>query len=377
MKKKIITFLVIVLVIVLAIITQRIIFNKIDSENNTNIAAEEENKEKKEDSTNMAISVVPTMSDSISGNSIWCGTFQLVWNEMIDKKVKQDIIFNPQQTMAKNLNKKEFKAKDISEDDYYKTFGLQTKELKETIEKAIKEKFDETSDVLNNVEWYDTEEQAYGKYTAYAILKKIFTFEYNFIDLKPSEFENGAYENIKYFGVKTDTDNKVKRQIEILYYKNDEDFAVKLSTKEGENIILCNRPEGDTFKEIYNNINKNKKSYKGSKVLGKIDDFKMPNLKFDILRTYDELCGKEFKEKDGTIDKINTAIQTIQLELDKKGGMLKSESITTFESSGVNNNKNKPKHLYLDDSFAMFLVEDGKNTPYYASKITDITKFQK
>lgn len=379
-KRKVIIFLVIVLLVVFAVITQRVIFHKIDSENDTNAIAKEENKQSEEDETKTSnyINVVPTMKDEISVDSVWCGTFQLVWNEMIKNKVKQDIIFNPKETMAENLNKKEFSDKDLSEEDYYTNFGLQTKEIKETIEKAIKEKFNEKSDVLDSINWYDTNEQAYGKYISYAMLQKIFTFEYNFIDLDEAEFENGAYKNIKYFGVNSDTDTRIKEQIKILYYNNDEDFAVKLTTKEKENIILCNNPKGENFREIYDNINKNEKSYKGSKYLTKIDDFKMPNLKLDILREYDELCGKEFKEKDGTIDKISAAIQTIKLELNKEGGKLKSEAITNTYSASIRDSKKEiPKHLYLDDSFAMFLVEEEKDTPYYASKITDITKFQK
>ena len=30
----------------------------------------------------------------------------------------------------------------------------------------------------------------------------------------------------------------------------------------------------------------------------------------------------------------------------------------------------------IDDTFAIFLIEDDKDTPYFAGKITDITKFQ-
>lgn len=378
-KRKIIIFLVTVVLIVLAVITQRVIFHKIDSENNTNVIASEESKQSEEETkVSNYINVVPTMKDEISVDTVWCGTFQLAWNEMIKNKVKQDIIFNPKETMAENLNKKEFSDKDLSEKDYYTNFGLQTKELKETIEKDIEDKFNEKSDMLDSINWYDTEEQAYGKYISYAMLLKIFTFEYNFIDLDEGEFENGAYQNIKYFGVNNDTDTRIKKQIKILYYNNDEDFAVELTTKEKENIILCNNPKGKNFREIYDNINKNAKSYNGTKSLTNIDDFKIPNLKLDVLREYDELCEKEFKEKDGTIDKFSAAIQTIKLELNKEGGKLKSEAITGVYNTSIRDAKKEtPKHLYLDDSFSMFLVEEGKDTPYYASKITDITKFQK
>ena len=119
-KRKIIIFLVTVVLIVLAVITQRVIFHKIDSENNTNVIASEESKQSEEETkVSNYINVVPTMKDEISVDTVWCGTFQLAWNEMIKNKVKQDIIFNPKETMAENLNKKEFSDKDLSEKDYY------------------------------------------------------------------------------------------------------------------------------------------------------------------------------------------------------------------------------------------------------------------
>ena len=39
------------------------------------------------------ITVVPTMNDTITADSSWCGTFQLVWNDMKNEVVKKDIVF--------------------------------------------------------------------------------------------------------------------------------------------------------------------------------------------------------------------------------------------------------------------------------------------
>lgn len=35
------------------------------------------------------ITVVPTMRDTITADSSWCGTFQLVWNDMKNDVVKK------------------------------------------------------------------------------------------------------------------------------------------------------------------------------------------------------------------------------------------------------------------------------------------------
>ena len=34
------------------------------------------------------------------------------------------------------------------------------------------------------------------------------------------------------------------------------------------------------------------------------------------------------------------------------------------------------REFFLDDTFALFLIESGKDTPYFAALIDDITKFQ-
>lgn len=387
LKKRLITILIVIAFILLAIFIQRLIYHKIDEENpvskvqnNTSEPVAEENKteEPKEEEKLVddgEIKVVPTMNDEILGNAAWCGTLQLAWNDLMEKS-GGELIFDPEITMATNLNKKDFTKENVSEDDYYQTYGLQTKKLKEKIEKNLKDKFDETSDILDGFQWYDTEKEAGSTYFFYAILKKVFNFEYVFEDLDDGIFENGKYKDVKYFGVTTSTDERVREQIRILYYNNDEDFAVSLKTKEGEDIILCNNPDGKNFKEIYDNINNKNKQYSGMRILEDIDDFKMPNLKFDLKETYGEFAGKSFTTENGSTGSINQMVQTIELELNKKGGKLKSEAAISADITSTIEEPKTPKHLYLDDSFVMFLVEEDKDTPYFAVKISDISKFQ-
>lgn len=99
------------------------------------------------------ITVVPTMNDKITADSSWCGTFQLGWNDMKNEVVKQDVVFTPQLEMVENLNKEDFDESMLSEEYYYKIYGLKTLELKSKIENGIKEKFNQTSDILDDLDW--------------------------------------------------------------------------------------------------------------------------------------------------------------------------------------------------------------------------------
>lgn len=68
------------------------------------------------------ITVVPTMDDTITTDSSWSGTFQLIWNDMKNELVKKDIEFNPQLDIIENLNKEDFNKLIISEDYYFKIY---------------------------------------------------------------------------------------------------------------------------------------------------------------------------------------------------------------------------------------------------------------
>ena len=97
-----------------------------------------------------SIEVLPTMNtQSTAQNRIWVGTFQLVWNELTDKIVKAPVKFlDFDSQMANNLNQKQFKKSNLNEKSYYVKSGIVSPALKAEIEKNIKSKFHETSDIL-------------------------------------------------------------------------------------------------------------------------------------------------------------------------------------------------------------------------------------
>lgn len=332
-------------------------------------------KEKEEILTNNnsknGITTVLSLEDEISNNTIWCGTFQLIWNDLKNDLAKQDIIFNPQMKVVENLNKETFTTKDLSEKYYYKKVGVQSIELKNEIEKAIKDKFDETSDILDNFNWENTDPE---NYFLYAMLKKEFKFEKAF-----NEFENGnfgEYENISYFGIeKNEKSDELRDQVEVLYYENKENFAIKLKTKQEDEVILCKNPEGKTFNEIYENIINKEKIYKGNKNIENGELVKVPNLKIDEKKEFTEIEEKPFLFSNDDTYVIEKAMQTIKFELDKTGGKIKSEAGMMVNKATAVIMEEK-REFAIDNTFAIFLKEEGKDKPYFAGKINDITKFQ-
>ena len=332
------------------------------------------------------ITVVPTMNDTITTDSSWCGTFQLVWNDMKNEVVKKDVIFNPQLDMVKNLNKEDFSETMLSEDYYYKIYGLKSLALKEQIENGIKEKFNQTSDILDDFDWSESEldnpnNPDERRYFFYTMLYRKFEFLQEFDKLDNSKFGN-KYNDIQYFGIDENTENSVGNQIKVLYYNSKDDFAIIVNTKTDDEVIFCKSPTGSNFNEIYENMNNEADKYTGSKSFKNVDEFKAPNLEFDEKKEYTELENKKFETADPYYDtaEIQKAIQTIKFSLDEKGGEIKSEAAIDMKmDTSLVETKPKadePRYFYVDDTFAIFLREKNKPKPYFAGRIDDITKFQ-
>ena len=65
-----------------------------------------------------------------------------------------------------------------------------------------------------------------------------------------------------------------------------------------------------------------------------------------------------------------------RLKFFKKGGKIKSKAGMMNKVLGILK-KTEKREFNVDNPFSIFLIENGKEKPYFAAKIGDITKFQK
>lgn len=325
------------------------------------------------------ITIVPTMDDKITTDSSWCATFQLVWNDMKNEIVKTDVVFNPQLEMVENLNKESFTEDMLSDEYYFKIYGFKNLELKEKIQKGIKEKFNQTSDILDDFDWNndaldDPTSLDVRRYFFYTMLYREFEYKSKFSVLDNAKF--GEYEDIKYFGVNKNSKEAVRKQIEVLFYNSKDDFAVKIKTKDNDEVIFYKNPEGETFKEIYDSMMKKTNEYEESRDFSEKDFFMAPILSFNVKREYKELANKKFNTADGNIAMIEKAIQSIKFSLDETGGKVKSEAgVDSWKTTSMAGEE-KTRYFNVNDTFALFLKEETKDVPYLALRVDDITKYQ-
>ncbi|MBQ8887523.1 MAG: hypothetical protein IJY61_07485 [Candidatus Gastranaerophilales bacterium] len=295
-------------------------------------------------------------------SDLWCVTFQLVWNEFMQKITNgQPVQFvggNP--PIADELNKQNYTKDILSNNSYYIADGKISKSLKRKIERAIKKKFKETSDILDFVDW-----NAKDSYLFYSMLKKEFNYQNPFDELASLKFNNSV-EKVKYFGIHPASSSNVRENVQILFYNSPDEYAVRILTKENEDVILFRTDKDDNFENYYSYVVENS----SVEPFTKYDNLRVPEINVDKMVSYNDLIGKQIS---GTKYVISQALQTIKFKLDRKGGSLKSEAVIGVMKMSLIN-PDKERDFFFDKPFVIFLKEQCKDKPYYAMKV-DTTEY--
>lgn len=305
----------------------------------------------------------PVTTQNLETNSAWVGTFQLAWNEFIENRLDGKIVeFDDETTLdvIDELNKMEFTKDYLSEKDYYLTVSEANPNLKKEISKNLDKKFGiKNSQMLEQLDFSGGR----NSYIIYAMLVKKFEFLNPFDRLQEMPF-NDSEVKVKYFGINGVTDEKVYNNLEILFYDGyDEDLAVKIYTKEGEELILY-RPDilDKSFNELYKEIEEKSKSFDGEKKFVDGDYLKIPYMEVDTIISYEELCGKTIKGTNGVY--IEKALQNVKFSLNEKGGSLISEATIQDVTLGTSD-----RYFTFHKPFVIFMKEENKERPYFALKI--------
>ena len=320
------------------------------------------------------INIVPTMQSEITENSVWCATFQLVWEDFQYKLLENNFTVNGERNKTiDSLLANKIGEKILSEKDYYKIIGKKTIKLKEEIEKELIKRFNERSSILDKVDFREKTDNI----LIYTMLKKIFLFKHKFDELDKEEFGKSK-EKIEYFGINKKTKNieELANQIKVLFYNTYDEYSIMLKTNKEDRIILYRTNNNYNFASAFNEIKNKSKNYSNTNFKNK-DTLKVPKLNFNILQNYDELIGKTFiRSSDNEIFKISQAMQTIEFELDETGGKVKSEALINVGETAIRRPQtNVARHFDFNDTFYLFLIEKGKEKPYLALRVQDIKDF--
>jgi len=328
---------------------------------------------------NSKVTLTPTFTSQITPvdtNKVWCGTFNLVWNDFQNEYMKRPIEFEEGYSLlADELNKQVFTVNELSEDSYYKIYGNLSISLKNKIENGIKEKFGEESQILDQLDWNRPNDLI-----LYAMLKKEFHYLYPFkSEVEDIKFFYGDSQSkyIKAFGIEYDDldilENKDDyNNVEVLFYNSKDDFAIRLKTKEKEDVLLYKtNGKGKSFEELYKELNEKKNQFTGNSSFVSGDILSIPYISINEEINYDELCFKIIKGTQG--EYIQKALQSINFELNNTGGSVKSETAMSVTQKGIKDmmRDEDDRDFIFNSSFVLFVKEEDKSKPYFSLYIDD------
>ena len=191
----------------------------------------------------------------------------------------------------------------------------------------------------------------------------------NFNDYKWT-FGNGD-EAIKYFGINNASPEKMNKNVEILFYNKlnngsllSNDMAIKLKTKEGDEIILYRTDDKKSFDEYYEDIKVKTENYKGRTEFSEDDELRIPYVKVNGMINYNELYEKKIKNSNGLY--IYDVIQNVNFYLNERGCNLSSKATMVTEYMGIGEDT---KYCYFQDTFIIFMKESNSDKPYFALKV--------
>ena len=315
------------------------------------------------------LQIIPTMNSKMPiGNSAWIGTFQLVWNDFMQEVTKGSVEFvDGNNETVDNLNKKEFTRNDINDNSYYINQGIVSPELKEEIEKGVKNKLNETSDILNQMDF------SYNPLSIlfYAMLKKEFQFIEKFEELEDDFFGDNENDFVEYFGIASDDNPNLYKNISVLFYEKD-NFAVKLHTKTYDEIILYRTDDFKNFSEYFKDVNLKTAKYNGSREFDEEDYLKAPKFDFSVAASFSDVENKVIKNTNNAM--ITKTLETIKFKMDECGVKLKSEAMLSIMIEGAPPEIEEYRSFEFDKSFVLFLMEKGKQVPYFAMRVVDAAK---
>lgn len=205
-------------------------------------------------------------------------------------------------------------------------------------------------------------------------LKKALPFEFPLLSFNDKLIFDGT--KVASFGIYSPS-YEVAQTIEIVYYKNDDNFIIKLlpKDKEHEIILFKTKEQFSSIAEMNTAIRKYSKikprELKNYKLQWKYflreeDELIIPKFNFNLETNFKNLENSQFTSgKQSYI--IEQALQRTAFILDEMGAKTESVAIvetTKEESSG--DEKPKPKNLKFDKPFFILLKRKAAENPYFA-----------
>ena len=298
--------------------------------------------------TNHNISMNPSYQSTLDENTInnlWVGTLDLAWKELENQLGKERIdLEDGNLPIVDDLNSSTF-TKDMLDSNDYNI----------TVERTITNGYKIDTSLNKELHFLEVFDNFSNDYT--------WTF-------------GDSEEFIKYFGINNASSEEINKNIEVLFFnRNDDnsamsdDFAIKLKTQEGDEIILYRTNENKNFDEYYKDIQEKTNAYTENREFAEDDELRIPYVRVNGMIAHNELYSKYIKDTNGLY--FTDVIQNVNFYLNEKGCNLSSQVTMVTEYLGISEDA---RYCYFNDQFVIFMKEANSSQPYFAIKVdnTDI-----
>lgn len=188
--------------------------------------------------------------------------------------------------------------------------------------------------------------------------------------------------NVNGFGM-IEYDFDIAKQLNILYFKDNENFIFKINPEQGDNEIIfimgSEFSNVKTFAELSTKLNEHitigKNEIKSKINLWKYklidhETFAIPELAFNIEKSFNDLINQDVYSDNKTYT-VKIAKQRNALLLNNKGAKIESEAEIAVEAAAAPTMDDKiiQKHLFLNNTFFILFKHTSKQNPYFCVKI--------
>ena len=283
---------------------------------------------------------IPTLEHKISiyKNSVYCATLLFAWDE-IREQINSPLTISDEYFDLKQLNKST-SFENVLKSNEYKVSG----EVDGDLISARAE---------------------FNKSLPFELKLQSFKNKLTFDGQKVSSFGVNGYDNYKQLNI-----------VKIIYYKNDNNFIIKLLPKDKEHEIILFKTEKNfnsiaemtTEIEKLNEIGKIEK--KNEKInwkyfYGEEDVVVIPKFSFNIETNFTKIEGSKFNADKRTFQ-VERAWQRTALILDEMGADIESEAeVEVTEEVEEEHEKPKPKKMIFDKPFLILLKRTDAKNPYF------------
>jgi hypothetical protein len=299
-------------------------------------------------------------------NVLWCGTFQLAWNELA-RLAGGRVQFTDPVPAAEALGREPFGTADLDEGSYVAVAGFVRDGVFRHIDAELRRKF--SGQAAPRLKPDPTLTPRPQDIAVYAYLFKHLEFA--------APYERGeapvpfSETHVACFGMGTEPRSgreAMARQTLIVDYQSADDFVVELRTKVPEDqLILAKVRPGRTLADTIAAVQKRLAVATVQPAqLG--DVLVVPKINFDLTASFPELLGQRLlSTAPGMADdlQILAADQATRFQLDEKGVRLKSEARMSLGCSASAHPR--PAHVMVfDKPFLVLMKRRDAVNPYFA-----------